>query len=100
MQHVTLNPLPAVQQSPKPPHGWTDLVRHPHGLLESVAGAHLVRNRTDTADASGNIGNLREIATAEKGLEEARWFVDLKFHPLDPVVLHRQVQGAFTLDAG
>ena len=65
-----------------------------------VDRAHLVRDRTDAADARRDVGHLREVPAAQEGLEQPRRLEDLQLHILDPVALQLDLQAAFALHAG
>ena len=78
MQHVALDPLAAVQQVAQRADGGVDLVEDAQGLFQGVAGAHLVGDRADAADAGGDVRHFAEVAAAQEGLEEPRRLVDLQ----------------------
>jgi len=74
VQHVALDPLAAIQQATQIAQRLVE--RDLTERLEGLARAHLVGHRTDTADASRDVGWLGERTTAQERLEEARWFED------------------------
>ena len=45
--------------------------------LETVDGAHLIRDGADAADARHDVGHLAEVTTAQERLEEPGRLVDL-----------------------
>jgi len=74
VQRVALDPLAAVEET-------TQVIdrlvhRNPERVLHRVAGAQLVGDRADPADAGGDVRRLHERAPAQERLEEARRLVD------------------------
>jgi hypothetical protein len=65
-----------------------------------VDGAHLVGDRTDPADARGDVRRLGERAPAQEGLEEARGLEQLQLDVGDLVVLELDEERPFALDPG
>lgn len=61
---------------------------------------HLIGDRTDSADAGRQIGNLFERTTAEEGLEKTRRFVNGEFDVADGGAVERNVERPFAFDAG
>ena len=72
---VALNPFSAVEQPSQQPHGRVD--SDTESTLDGVDRAHLIGDRTNSADAGHNVGEFGEVPAPEKGLEETGWFVDL-----------------------
>lgn len=58
VQHVTGNPLAAVQKSPQIPHRVVEFEFA--CLLDGIACAHLVGDRADTADTRGDVRGSRK----------------------------------------
>ena len=98
VQRVALDPLAAVEEPPQllegPVHG------HAAGVLDRPAGAHLVGDRADAADAGGQVGRLGVGPAPEEGLEEARRLVDAHLHVDDLPVAGLDVHGPFAFDTG
>jgi hypothetical protein len=74
VQGVAGDPLAAVQQAAQVRKRAVD--RDPAGVFDRLAGAHLVGDGADAADACGQIGWLGVAAAAQQRLEEAGWLVD------------------------
>ena len=98
MEHVALDPLPAVQEVAQCPDAGVDLVGDAHGMLERVRAAHLVGHGADAADARRNVRHLAEVAPAEKRLVEARGLVDPQAGVGHLALLKGEVKGAFAFD--
>ena len=60
VERVALDPLAAVDQPAQRPDGVADL--DAAGVLDRRAGAHLVGDRADAADARGDVGGLAVAA--------------------------------------
>ena len=89
VQDVAFDPFAAIQQTlRRRADRRVHLVEHAHRLLQGVAGAHLVGDRTDAADAGGDVGHFLEVAAAQKGLEEPGRLVDLQLQFLHLTVAH------------
>ena len=95
VQNVAFDPFAAIQHVAQHADRRVDLVEHAHRLLQGVAGAHLVGDRTDAADAGGDVGHFLEVAAAQKGLEEPGRLVDLQLQFLHLTVAHGQVERPF-----
>jgi hypothetical protein len=65
-----------------------------------VDGAHLVGDRTDPADARGDVGRLGERTPAQEGFEEARRLEQLQLDVGDLVELELDEERSFALDPG
>ena len=78
VQHVALDPLAAIQHVAQHADRRIDLVEHAHGLLQGVAGAHLIGDRTDAADAGRDVGHFLKVSAAEECLEKPRRLVNLQ----------------------
>ena len=76
VQRVALDPFAAVDQPAQVADGAADF--DAAGVLHGMAGAHLIGDRTDAADAGGDVGRLMEFAAPQKRLEEARRLEDLQ----------------------
>ena len=96
VQHVALDPLAAVEQAAQRPHLRVD--GDPAGVLDRLAGTHLVGDRADPADARGDIGQLRVRAPAEECLEEARGLEDAQLHVGDHALPYHDVHTPFAFD--
>ncbi len=96
VQGVTGDPLAAVQQPAQVGQGSLHL--DPPGVLDRLAGAHLVGDRADAADPGGDVGRLRGLPTSQQRLEEAGRLVDAQLgaehapaagpHHQRPLALH------------
>ena len=97
VQGVALDPFTAIQQPPQR----ADLGRHlkAERLLQRMAGAHLVGDRADAADAGGDVGNFTDLPAAQEALEEPRRLVDVELDVVDNLALQADVQAAFPFDA-
>ena len=73
---------------------------HAARVLDGPAGAHLVGDRADAADAGGQVGRLGVGPAPEEGLEEPRRLVDADLHVDDLPVAGLDVHGPFAFDAG
>ncbi len=97
VEHVALDPLRAVQEA-------AQLIRALGHLgleqtLQPVDRGHLIRDRTDAADARHDVRHLAEVASAQERLEEPRRLVDLELQPRDLAVVDADVQRALPLHA-
>ena len=63
-------------------------------------GTHLVRDRTDPADAGGDVGDLAKAAPAQKRLEKPRRLENAETGRLDRAVSDVKIERPFPLDAG
>ncbi len=97
VQHVALDPLPAVQQPPE----LVRPLRHVQAEqpLEAVHGAHLVGDRADPADPRHDVGHLVEGPAGKERLEEPGWLVDLEPEIRDLAIIDRDVERALSLHA-
>jgi hypothetical protein len=95
---VTLDPLSAVEQPAKIGDRLRDL--DPAGRLDGQARAHLVCDRADPADASGDVRRFGMPPPAQERLEEPWRLVDLQPHVLDGASAYPDVHRAFALDPG
>ncbi len=98
VQRLALDPFAAVQQAAKGCHLSVD--ENATRVLDGPAGTHLVGDRTDPADAGGEVGWLRVRSAPEEGLEEPRRLVDLEPRLDDRAVVDPQVQRGLPLDTG
>ncbi len=98
VERVALDPLAAVEEPPQHLDRLTDF--DAAGVLHRLDGAHLVRDRTDPANARGDVGRLEERATAEERLEEPGRLEDPQFHLVDLAVDDPHGHRALTLDPG
>ena len=98
MEDVTLDPLPAIQQTPQR----TQLSGHrrAEGVLHCMDRAHLIRNRADTADARSDVGGFGEGSPFHERLVEPWRFEDAEVDILDYPIDHLDVHLALALDAG
>ena len=98
VQDVRFDPFAAVQQpaqrAKRLAHGYAER------LFQRVAGAHLIRDRTDTADPGGDVGHFGVVPSAEKCLVEPRRLKDLQLHFGDSLSFGPNQQAPFSLDAG
>ena len=98
VEHVALDPLPAVEEAAQ---GAERLVEDGAAdLLDRLAGARLVGDRADPADAGGDVGGLGVGAAAQERLEEAGRLVDAQADVGDLAVGDDHVHGALALDPG
>ena len=70
VERVALDPLAAVEESSEIAQGAVD--PDAQGVLDRMHRAHLVGDRTDAADACGDVRGLLGRTAAEERLEEAR----------------------------
>ena len=98
VQDVAFDPLAAIDQPAQVADraGYLDAQR----LLHGMAGAHLIGDGADAADARGDVGRVAVDAALQEGLEEPRRLEDAEADVLDLVVLDPDVEGALALDAG
>jgi hypothetical protein len=99
VQRVALEPLAAVQQPPQRadrPVVDRDAAR----VLHRAHRAGLVGDRADTADARRDVGRLRERASAQERLEEARRLVYAELHVGDRAAVDANIHRPLALDAG
>jgi len=59
-----------------------------------VAGAHLVGDRADPADAGGDVGSLLVRTAAKERLEESRRLEDLELDLFDDAIVDSNAEGA------
>jgi hypothetical protein len=85
VQRVAFDPFAAIEQ----PTQFAHLRRHAdtERILHRVHSAHLVGDRTDAADARGDVGRFHEGTAAQECLEEARRFEDAQLHVAHSAVL-------------
>src|ERR1700751_4510568 len=81
VQGVTLNPLSAVKQAPQGAHPGVNF--DAERLFQCMYCAHLICNGTDSADPGDYIGNLVEVSSSQKGLEEPRRLVYFQLYICD-----------------
>ena len=98
VQGVALDPLSAVEEPPERAKLAADLDAAGH--LHRRYRAHLVGDRADPADPGGDVGDLREAAPAQEGLEEAGRLIDVELDLLDLSAGDAHDHGALALDAG
>ncbi len=98
MQCVGGDPLAAVQQPAQRPH--PRIHDRAARLLESVARAHLIRDRADSADPGRDVGWLPEVAATKKSLEEPGRFVDVESRVFDRARPDGDVEAALALHPG
>ena len=96
VQRMALDPFAAVHQAAQLADRSVD--RDPARLLHREAGARLVGDRADAADARRDVGHLGEVPPAEDPLEEARWLVDTQLHVEHLAVADANAHPAFALD--
>ena len=87
---------PQVQEPPELAE-WA-LDADPQRVLDRVDRAHLVGDRTDAADARGDVRGFLERAAAEEGLEEAGGLEYLQTNLLHPVAFDPDVERALAFD--
>jgi hypothetical protein len=77
MQHVTLNPFPAIEQISKQPclGGHSDVQR----IFKSPHRAHLVSDGTNAANPGRDVWDILQIPALQESFEEAGRFVDVDF---------------------
>ena len=97
VQHVTLDPLAAVDEPPQRLQLRRQL--DPAHLLHRRRRARHVGDRADAADPRGDVGRLRELPAPEERLEEARRLEDLELHLLELPVADPDEHRALALDA-
>ena len=92
VQGVALDPFAAVQQPPQPPQ----FARHLHAQrrLERMHRAHLVRHRTDAADAGRDVGHVFQRAAAQQRFEQPRRLEDVELHRRRFVPLLKRMRSA------
>ena len=86
VQSVAFDPFSAVEQAPQLRSGPSTL--HSEGILDGVAGAHLIGDGANSADARRDVGHFGEFPATEKCFKEARRLEDLQLYvshtlPLD-----------------
>ena len=96
MERVALDPFAAVQQPPELAERAVD--PDAQRVLHRMDRAHLIGDRTDAADARGDIRGLLERAAAEEGLEEAGRLEYLKTNLLHAVAFDPDVERALAFD--
>src|SRR5262249_50955806 len=86
VEHMTFNPFATIEQTSQ----LTKLAIHADAkcVLNRMHCAHLIGDRTDTANSGGQIRSFPRVATPEKGFEEAGRLIDLKFYLLNSVALN------------
>ena len=96
MEAVALYPFTTIHQAAHRPQ---PRVRGKTGdLFQRLHRAHLIGDRTDTADTSDDIRHLIKMAPLQKLFKQARRLINLQPQGLDTAILYLQMQGAFTLD--
>src|SRR6187551_214196 len=93
MQRMALDPLAAVQEPPQLPDLRRDVDRK--RVFHRVHRAHLVSDRADSANASGDVGRFFQLSPAEQRLEISRRLVDSELKFLDFAVEYTYGQRAF-----
>ena len=96
VQAVALDPLAAIVQPAQGADGRID--RDTEQSLEGVDRAHLVRHRTDAADAGRDVGRFARVTAAQQRVEEARRLEEHETQLGDLVALDGQMERAATLD--
>src|SRR5262249_50665137 len=91
------NPLATVKQASKATDFRSDC--DVKCFFQSVAGAHLIRDRTYATDARDDVWHLADLAAAQEGLEETRRLVDVQLDLVDLVAGNRDVQRSFAFHA-
>ena len=98
VQGVALNPFAAVEQAAQQANAGVDA--NAERALDGVNRAHLVSNRTDAADAGGNVRRFREVPASEQGFKEAGRLVDLQLHVGHAIAGQLDVERAFAFNPG
>ena len=98
VQGVALDPFSAVEQAAQQANAGVDA--NAQRALDGVNRAHLIRDRTDAADAGGDVGRFREVPAAQQGFEEAGRLVDLQLHVGHAIAGQLDVERAFAFHAG
>src|SRR5579863_7460509 len=98
MQRVAFNPLAAVEQSAQ--GAKLPVNHHAKGVFHRVYRAHLIRDRADSADTSGDIWSLAELTPAHKCLKETWRFDDFQFDIHNFFTAHFHVERTLTLNTG
>ena len=98
VQDVALDPFTAVNQPAQVADRPCDL--DAQRLFHGVAGAHLIGDRADAADAGRDVGGIAVDPALQEGLEETRRLEDAEADVLDLVVLDADMQRALAFDAG
>ena len=98
VQRVALDPLAAVEQAAQ----LADRLGHLRRRMRprSLAGAHLVGDRADAADAGGDVGQLGVGAAAQERLEEARRLEDVQLDVGDLALADPDEHRTLALDPG
>src|SRR5262245_30626053 len=96
MECVALDPLAAVHEAPQLPERAVD--PYAERILHRVNRAHLIRNRTNPADARGNVRGLVVHPAAEKGLEETGRLENLEMNLLDSIAPYFDVERPLAFD--
>ncbi len=98
MQGVAGDPFSTVEQASqvgdRAVHGDAE------GVFDGQAGAHLVGDRADAADAGGDVGWLGAGPSAQERLEEPRRLVDLEPDVADLARGDADMHRPLTLDPG
>ena len=89
VQHMALDPLPAVDQTSKVPQRPEHL--HPEGVLHGLAGAELIGDGADPTDPGGDVRRVPQLASDQQGFEEPRRLVYAELDLLDRVTLEPDV---------
>ena len=79
VQRMALDPFAAIEQPAQRPQLAAD--GDAECVLHRMHRAHLIRDRTDAADARGDVRRLGEAAAAQQRLEQARRFEDRRASP-------------------
>jgi hypothetical protein len=96
VQRMALDPLPAVEKPAQQPQLLRD--RDTAGVLDRQAGAHLVGDRADSADARRDVRRLRPGPAAQERLEEPWRLEDAQLDVGDQAVADDDVHAPLALD--
>ena len=95
---MALDPLAAIEQAAQ--FAQLSVNANTADILHRVRGAHHVRDRTNAADARGDIDGFGEMSAAQQRFEKTRRFENSQFDAADIFAIERDMQRGFALDAG
>ena len=96
MQHVTLDPLAAVEKPPKLPE--RPVAVNAERSLERMARAHLIGDGANAANPRCDVGRLGCGSAAKHGFEEPRRLEDAELHVDDALAFELNHERALAFD--